>query len=409
MTYNINKSDGLPLTTIQDNTIDTTSTSLTLVGRNSLNYGQAVNQNFVNLLQNFANKTSPANPLQGQLWYDTELQKLRIYDRQWIAIEPPFDGISGTAVIKLDVLNVSIVVTIVENTIIWAACNNSVIPALLPDVVIINDIRYFFKIAFPNGLQPGINLAYDVNKSVKFYGNATSADTLAVKRSITLTGDVEGTTVFDNSSNITIETKLSNLYIGNTNVTVSGTYSKVLVDDTGRVIGGGNITNSDITNALGYTPFNGANINVSLQSNTVVARDENGNFAANIITGTSTSTFSLKNPVMIGINGDIIGAASFDGSNNIVITTQLAPVSNLIAGVYSTVRVDNKGRVVSGSTTADTPIGAIIVYNNRNVLPNGWALCTGASYTTPSGEVITTPNLSNTTVGGNGFYIMKIF
>ena len=40
---------------VADSTINTTSTSLALIGANSVNFGLYVNQDFVNLLQNFAN------------------------------------------------------------------------------------------------------------------------------------------------------------------------------------------------------------------------------------------------------------------------------------------------------------------------------------------------------------------
>ena len=408
MTYNITKSDGLPLTTIQDNTVDTTSTSLTLVGRNSLNYGQAVNQNFVNLLQNFANKTSPVNPLQGQLWYDTETLSLKVYDSNWKTIVSPFNGNTGTAIVKLGVNNTSVSVTIVNNRIITVTSSEEVSASSLPSFVVVNDTRFTFNSFFPNGIYPGINVAVDPTIPYKISGTVNEAEKLSTPRQIRLVGDVEGSALFDGSSNIEIETQFSNLYIGNTNVTVSGTYTKIVVDDSGRIIGGGNIASADIVAALGYQPFNGANINVSLQSNTVVARDESGNFEANLMIGTATAAYALKTPIMIGINGDVVGAASFDGSNSIVINTQLAPVSNLTAGTYSTVRVDAKGRVISGSTTGDAPTGIIVVFFNKTIIPAGWAVCDGKSYTTPSGDFITTPNLSNITVGGTGFYIMKV-
>ncbi len=409
MPYNINKSDGTPLTTVNDNSIDTTSSSLTLFGRNVLNYGQAINQNFVNLLQNFANTTSTTSPLQGQLWYDTTNGVIKIYDNTWKSVIPPFDGTSGTAIVKVGPANDSMVVTIVGNKIVSAVGYATIVPSLLPDLVVINDVRYYFKSIFPNGLKPGINLSTDSRANIQFLGNASSANVLFTARTISITGELSGSAEFDGSSNIEIDTKFSNLYIGNTNVTVSGTYTKVVVNDGGRIIGGGNIANSDVINALGFVPYSGANVNVAAQGNSIVARDEYGNFAANIIVGTSTSAYALKNPIMIGINGDVVGAASFDGSNSIVISTQLAPVSNLIAGTYSTVKVDTKGRVISGSTTADTPVGAIIVFNNPVTVPRGWGKCNGSSYSSPSGDIVTTPNLSNVIVGGSGFYIMKIY
>jgi hypothetical protein len=71
MAYTIVKSDGAVLTTIADGTINTTSTSLGLPGRNYAGYGQTLDTNQVHMLENFADGTPPANPLRGQLWYNT--------------------------------------------------------------------------------------------------------------------------------------------------------------------------------------------------------------------------------------------------------------------------------------------------------------------------------------------------
>jgi hypothetical protein len=78
MAYTIVKSDGTVLTTIADGTINTTSTSLGLPGRNYAGYGQALDTNFVHVLENFADSTPPANPLRGQLWYNTNDNTLRV-------------------------------------------------------------------------------------------------------------------------------------------------------------------------------------------------------------------------------------------------------------------------------------------------------------------------------------------
>ena len=49
MTYFVNKTDGTAIV-IPDGTKDTSSTSLTLLGRLSSNYGEDQNENFVRLL-----------------------------------------------------------------------------------------------------------------------------------------------------------------------------------------------------------------------------------------------------------------------------------------------------------------------------------------------------------------------
>jgi hypothetical protein len=70
MAYTIVKSDGTVLTTVPDGTINTTSTSLGLPGRNYAGYGQSVDTNFVRTLENFADTVPPDNPIRGQLWFN---------------------------------------------------------------------------------------------------------------------------------------------------------------------------------------------------------------------------------------------------------------------------------------------------------------------------------------------------
>ncbi len=80
MSYTINKTDGTILTEIVDGTIDQLATDLTLVGKNASSYGELFNENFVHILENFANTSQPNNPIQGQLWYDTSEGRLKVYD-----------------------------------------------------------------------------------------------------------------------------------------------------------------------------------------------------------------------------------------------------------------------------------------------------------------------------------------
>ena len=78
MAYTILKSDGTVLTTIADGTVNTTSSSVGLPGRNYAGYGQMLDTNFIHQLENFANISPPPNPLRGQLWYDINSSTLKI-------------------------------------------------------------------------------------------------------------------------------------------------------------------------------------------------------------------------------------------------------------------------------------------------------------------------------------------
>jgi hypothetical protein len=103
MAYTIYRTNGTTLTTIQDGTIDTVSTSLSLPGRNHAGYGSALDTNFVQMLENFASSTPPANPLKGQLWFNTTLNTLNVCPAdnttnalQWLTLTSTNSGGSTT-------------------------------------------------------------------------------------------------------------------------------------------------------------------------------------------------------------------------------------------------------------------------------------------------------------------------
>ncbi len=80
MTYKINKTDGSLLAEVIDSAIDQTATDITLIGKNVAGYGEYINENFVKILESFANTSQPNNPLVGQVWFDTSENRLKVYD-----------------------------------------------------------------------------------------------------------------------------------------------------------------------------------------------------------------------------------------------------------------------------------------------------------------------------------------
>jgi len=86
MAYILNKTNGSIVATVQDATIDL-STDLTFLGRNYAGYGESQNENFIKLLENFANTTAPTKPLEGEIWYDTTNRRLNFYDsKEWKSV-----------------------------------------------------------------------------------------------------------------------------------------------------------------------------------------------------------------------------------------------------------------------------------------------------------------------------------
>ena len=79
MAYNITLTDGTTFATIADGTVNTAS-SVTLVGKNYAGYGQFLDENFIQMLENFSNATAPTAPLTGQLWWDSTNFLLKVYN-----------------------------------------------------------------------------------------------------------------------------------------------------------------------------------------------------------------------------------------------------------------------------------------------------------------------------------------
>jgi hypothetical protein len=80
MSYIINNSRGQIVAVVGDGTVNTTATDLALVGRAVTNYGEYQNENYVYLLENFANGAAPSQPILGQLWYNSSTDVLSAYN-----------------------------------------------------------------------------------------------------------------------------------------------------------------------------------------------------------------------------------------------------------------------------------------------------------------------------------------
>ena len=70
-----------PSLTVADQSINQ-ETSLQFPGKNYAGYAPIIAENFLHLLENFAKNSAPANPVQGQLWYDNSAGEniLKVYD-----------------------------------------------------------------------------------------------------------------------------------------------------------------------------------------------------------------------------------------------------------------------------------------------------------------------------------------
>lgn len=119
-----------------------------------------------------------------------------------------------------------------------------------------------------------------------------------------------------------------------------------------------------------------SNATAANTASAVVARDPSGNFAANVITadltGNASTATALKSTRNFGITGDVTATnVTFDGTGDVSLTSVLSN-TGVVAGTYTKVTVDAKGRLTAGenpTTVAGYGIvdAATITYVNEKI------------------------------------------
>jgi hypothetical protein len=87
MAYTINLTDGTIFATVADGTINQDS-SVTLVGKNYAGYGEFLDENFIQMLENYSSSSTGGNPdssvlgnpLTGQIWWDLTNGVMKVYN-----------------------------------------------------------------------------------------------------------------------------------------------------------------------------------------------------------------------------------------------------------------------------------------------------------------------------------------
>ena len=352
MAYVINKFNGVKLVVLEDGTIDTT-TSLGLVGRNYVGYGEIQNENFVFLLENFANISPPARPLTGQIWFNitddtayaydganwnpigsatlgssappntnsgalwlkTPINQLYVYTgTEWRLIGPEaVEGFGSTKARSGNLDDVTgnprPVIFLETNAVIFAICTAA--------AFVINSSNSVT--GFSNALQAGINLSTTAKINGSVTGNASTADQLSTARLI-------NGVPFNAASNITITANT-------TNALKKGDYI-VGSDFNGAVERTWNVDASS-DNLIGKIVARNSQGGFSAGT---IAADFVGNLAGNVTATSGTSTFNtVEATQFIGaqLSGNAatatrlatartINGVGFDGSNNITVTADAA-------------------------------------------------------------------------------------
>jgi hypothetical protein len=217
MAYTINKFDGSLLTSVADGTIDTAATDIKLVGKNFTGYGEIINENYVHMLENFASTTAPTTPMVGQIWWNTTLGTLTVYDgtqfkavssstvsasepsgavegdlwwdsddeqlfvyngTSWVLVGPAASALVGQSGSIVEIITDSgatdhvVVSTYVADTRVAITSSDA---TFTPDGVTPADLAP----EFPGNIEPGINLAADAAiTGIRYQGTATNADQL---------------------------------------------------------------------------------------------------------------------------------------------------------------------------------------------------------------------------------------
>ena len=368
MAYNINKTNGELLLTLEDGRLNT-ETSVGLLGKNTIGYGEVQNENFVHLLENFAGKappagrsltgqiyfntdtnqlnvydgtnwnllgnavvsgTAPSTTTSGAVWLKTSTQQLYVYNNGWQLIGPEavqgFGATQAKAVALIDTADVShAVIELIANGVVLAICSSD-----LFTIKSTNAVTGFSVI------KPGITISSDVNFKGNLDGNSLTASTLRTPRKI---NGVD----FDGSQDITV-----------TATAAAG------------LLRGAYLTGSDFDGSANVTWA----VDAATESNPnkVVVRDANGDFAARKISanlignvqgnitslgGVSSLDQVVANKISALLQGNVIGNATsatkletsrkinginFDGTGNITVTANtnlpLYPGQHLIGGEF---------------------------------------------------------------------------
>jgi hypothetical protein len=372
MPYTILKSDGTPVATISDGTTNTIATNLSLPGPNFVGYGQALNENLVYLLENFASNSTPAgNNLQGQLWFDKSNQILNVFTQVGFS---PVSGITtGTTppVVQKDgdiffnkntnqlYISSAGSFDLVGPLYTKLQGTSGAIPATVNDSVTIGLTHNIIQLQFGNVViatvstdapfipTPGIPGFSYINPGITL--NNTLASTAFNSNVVgNLTGSVTG-----NLTGNVVATTLTGALTGN--VTGNLTGNVVATTLTGALTGDVTSTNGHITN------LTTSNAQITAGNVTGITNlSATNSVLTNVTAGTMYSTnLSVANLVVAG--GSIGGLASL-------------AVTNLSATNFNSGNVTLTGGTLSGMSTISATLATLNNITTGNIQATGGSL-----------------------------------
>lgn len=445
MSYPITLSNGQPLLDLSDGVIDNSATSLLLIGKNYAGYGEALNENLVHMLEHFANGTQPANPLAGQLWWDTTNNILKVYSgTSWKistgATSAPFTSPPGDLSalggdLWFDSTNAQLKVYSGSNWITVgpaatpATGDTGAFPAIMTDTsggshivtqiklvgvpyVIISKDQFTSALAGFSTIKAGINFNTTASPVLQLstQDTASTASTLVQR---TPTGSINVVDI--NSAAITATSLNAPSITGSLSGDVTGNVTATSVSATSVTASGisasGGITGTllsasqpNVTNLGTLTGLNvGGNVAVTGTSLAVTAVTATLN-GQGIVTQNSGVTFSGINNTPIGnatpstgVFTTIGGTLTTAAQPNITSATALAATGNITAGTWSgnTVQPQYGGTGVNNGTRTLTITGGSYTLNQSVAIGASPSLI-GTNFTSIPNAALVNANITVT-------------
>lgn len=422
MSYTILLTNGTVLTTIPDGTINTTSTSLGLPGRNYAGYGQPVDENFVWLTENFAATVPPANPLTGQLWYNTNNQTMYICPAAgttnasaWLALSATSSG--GTTTFG----NITATGNITAN-------NATITNAINANSITVNFATVSSNLVAANANVTTANVGTLFTQSISTGAQSTPGTLTGVwtANGSGIADSTSGTAMWITGGNLLIQgggsigIRTDNYYYANgTPINFSGSYGNANVAAYLPVYGGtllaSNITATSALFGAATGGFMGpGTVNATqLYVNGVAVGTGGGGGVSSVsgtgsvngitLTGTVTTSGSLTlGGSLTGVNltSQVTGTLPVLNGGTGVTTPSLVAGTNItITGVWPNQTINSTGggggggSLVVGSTAVTGGTNGYLLYNNAGVL--------GVLGTTGTGPVVlaSSPTLVTPSLG----------
>ena len=429
MSYTINLTNGNVFAVIPDATINQSS-SMTLIGKNYAGYGQFLDDNFIHLLENGANGTPPLAPLIGQLWFNTTVGALQVYNGSifkalggaTVSATAPVSANSVTGDLWYDTVNQQVnvwsgsawilvgpaytagtgITGAIPATIVDSFGTNHVVVELYAGATLVGliskDATFTPQVPLSGSafgtVSPGIQLATNFGNIIPtFTGTATnslalngltSAEFMRSDAAANTTGNLS---ILNNTGLFVGAGSILNVSIANTDVnfknsgvngninlgvnsSTSGNIPALIINGSTGVTTGANIiaNNSTLFNNLNSTQFMRTDINTSTTGSIAVGSylTATGNVYGASLIG---NVLQVNNNATIAGNLLAQGTVNFTANSTIVANTTTLALSNNKATYFA----------ANGTGISVGPAGAPLTGWTYSSAANSWVTNVGIS------------------------------